>query len=79
MGVHRPPADGAEADSAEAEGKIRVDAEVDWKISNVNFSEVAAHKRLRKFYKHQNRFVDALFEEPVDDKDSTSDCKSRHG
>ena len=80
MGATNAPADGAEADSEEAEGEIRID-KVCWKISKDHFPKATVHKnkRLRKFYLHQNRFVDALFEESVDDKDSISDCKSRRG
>ena len=78
VGATNAPADSAQADSAQAEGEIRID-EVCWKISKDHFPDATAHKRLRKFYKRRNRLVDALFEEPVDDKDSISDCKSRRG
>ena len=80
MGATNAPADGSEADSAEAEGEIHVD-QVSLEISKGYFPNTATHKNewRRKFYKHKNRFVDTLFEELVDDKDSHSGSESHHG
>ncbi|ELP87977.1 cation efflux protein/ zinc transporter, putative [Entamoeba invadens IP1] len=42
-----------------------------WKLYKEKFNVGATNKnkKLRKFYKEQSRFVDNLFEEPVDEKD----------
>ena len=63
----------------------------DWKLtkrrlsmSHGSFSEEHSkhkkmNKKVKKFYKQQEKFIDVLFEEPTNDKDSINDCKTRIG
>ena len=58
-----------------------------WKLTKRSFStsqkqpkdKKSKNKKVKKFYKEQDRFVDVLFEEPTNDKDNINDCKTRIG
>ncbi|BFU19227.1 cation transporter, putative [Entamoeba histolytica] len=50
-----------------------------WKIEKDKFSKpmTKQNKKLKKFYEKQNKFVDSLFEVPVDDKDDITDWRTK--